>query len=59
MRAVEFWTASIKNPDFFKAYSFRIWNEYVRGEVGGLQSYPMGKAPNPGIPRKVYFLETV
>ncbi|XP_044766665.1 pancreatic lipase-related protein 2-like [Coccinella septempunctata] len=59
MRAVEFWTASIKNPFLFKAYPFSIWNQYVTGEIDGMHSFPMGIAANPKIPKGAYFLETV
>ncbi|XP_045462017.1 pancreatic lipase-related protein 2-like [Harmonia axyridis] len=59
MRAVEFWTASIKNPYVFKAFPFSIWNKYVTGEIEEVNSYPMGIAAGPRIPQGVYFLETV
>jgi pimeloyl-ACP methyl ester carboxylesterase len=58
MRSCEFWTASVKKPDLFKAYSFQSWDEYLAGNVNGLVAVPMGIAANPTIPHGSYFLET-
>ncbi|KYB28534.1 hypothetical protein TcasGA2_TC032516 [Tribolium castaneum] len=58
MRSCEFWTASVKKPDLFKAYSFQSWDEYLAGNTDGLIAVPMGIAANPSIPYGSYFLET-
>ncbi|XP_044270136.1 pancreatic lipase-related protein 2-like isoform X2 [Tribolium madens] len=58
MRSCEFWTASVKKPDLFKAYSFQSWDEYLTGNTDGLIAVPMGIAANPSIPYGSYFLET-
>ncbi|KAL3276261.1 hypothetical protein HHI36_020976 [Cryptolaemus montrouzieri] len=59
MRAVEYWTASIKKPFLFKAYAFSSWDRYVSEKLDGVPYYPMGIAADSKIPNGIYFLETV
>lgn len=57
-RACEYWTVSIKKPDYFKAYMFPTWKEYQSADLENLQSYPMGIDVNSEMPQGTYFLET-
>ncbi|KAJ3663790.1 hypothetical protein Zmor_008016 [Zophobas morio] len=58
LRSCDFWTASVKKPDLFKAYPFQAWDEYLAGNTNGLISVPMGIAANSNIPYGAYFLQT-
>ncbi|KAJ8915788.1 hypothetical protein NQ315_004600 [Exocentrus adspersus] len=57
-KALDYWIASIRKPNLFKAYAYKSWDEYVKGRAGNLKSYPMGIAANPDIPHGIYFVKT-
>ncbi|XP_030757053.1 pancreatic lipase-related protein 2-like, partial [Sitophilus oryzae] len=56
-RAVDYWTASVKNPELFHAYPYHSWDEYLSENVKKLKSYPMGIAASKSIPAGIYYLE--
>lgn len=57
MRACELWTASIINPDLFKACKSESWEEYRSEQAYESTCYPMGIASNPSIPYGSYYLQ--
>nr|XP_023025845.1 pancreatic lipase-related protein 2-like [Leptinotarsa decemlineata] len=58
LKSCEFFIASIRKPDMFKAVSFQSWKEYMDGKRDHLDAYPMGIAANSDIPSGIYFVET-
>ncbi|CAH0546893.1 unnamed protein product [Brassicogethes aeneus] len=61
IRAVEYFTASIRKPDLFKAYPYSSWEEYLERDTGNLNKrvgVPMGWAANPSIPIGCYYFKT-
>ncbi|KAJ8932824.1 hypothetical protein NQ314_014409 [Rhamnusium bicolor] len=57
LRACEFWTASVKKPDVFKAYSYKSWDEFLEGKIDKLEAFPMGIAASPNIPYGIYIVD--
>ncbi|KAJ8941379.1 hypothetical protein NQ318_003632 [Aromia moschata] len=57
LRACEFWTASIRKPDLFKAYSYKSLDGFMDGKLEYLYAYPMGIAAGPQIPKGLYFVK--
>ncbi|KAL1516979.1 hypothetical protein ABEB36_000804 [Hypothenemus hampei] len=56
MRAVEYWTASIRNPMLFQSYFYK---DYKRSSnVEELETYPMGILANKHFPHGTYYIET-
>nr|CAH7727031.1 unnamed protein product [Callosobruchus chinensis] len=58
MRAVEYWIASLSNPELFKAYPYVAYDRHLTNGGPPPTAYPMGIAANPDMPLGIYYVET-